>query len=129
MNVSVLGASDKRERYSYMAVKMLAEKGHTVFPIHPLLDEIDGIRVFKRLADVPSPIHTVTVYLSPGRSTPLASEIASVRPRRVIFNPGAENDQLARRLSSEGIPVLEACTLVLLRTNQFDTAGVKAPGP
>jgi predicted CoA-binding protein len=112
-----------------MAVKMLAEKGHVVYPIHPALDHIDGIRVFKHLEDVPTPVHTVTVYLSPQRSAPLAHEIATSHPLRVIFNPGAENEELARILEAEGISVLNACTLVLLRTNQFDTAGMKAAAP
>jgi len=56
MNVAVLGASNKPARYSYQAVKLLAEKGHAVFPIHPVISEIEGIPVFKRLADITAPI-------------------------------------------------------------------------
>ena len=119
MKVAVLGASSKPERYSYMAVKMLAEKGHVVFPIHPTLAEIDGIPVFKRLADIPGPVHTVTVYLGPERSAALAEEILAAKPTRVIFNPGAENPELARRLQAESAGPVNACTLVMLKTNQF----------
>jgi hypothetical protein len=119
MNVAVVGASNKPERYSYRAVKRLAEKGHAVFPVHPAIAEIDGIPVFKCLADIPAAIHTITVYLAPERSAALADEILSARPRRVIFNPGAENPDLARRLQETGIEVENACTLVLLKTNQF----------
>lgn len=129
MNVCVLGASQNPERYSYMAVKMLAGQGHVVLPVHPTLGEIDGIRVFRRLADIPLSVHTVTVYLAPGRSAPLAGEILAARPVRVIFNPGAENEELARALREAGIATLEACTLVLLRTGQFDGAGLKGAGP
>lgn len=124
MDVAVLGASPKPERYSHMAVVMLDEAGHAVFPIHPSAVEISGIRVFKSLREVGSPIHTVTVYLSPGLSENLAEEILAARPRRVIFNPGAENNALAERLRAAGIRTLEACTLVLLRTGQFETAGM-----
>lgn len=120
MNVAVLGASNKQKRYSYQAVKLLAEKGHAVFPVHPQVSEIDGIPVFKRLADIPSPLHTITVYMGPERSAALADEILSVRPQRVIFNPGAENPFLAMRLQEAGIETLNACTLVMLKTNQFD---------
>jgi hypothetical protein len=112
-----------------MAVKMLSEKGHVVFPVHPALSEIDGIRAFKRLADIPLSVHTVTVYLAPQRSGPLAAEILAARPKRVIFNPGAENDELARALRHAGISTLEACTLVLLRTGQFEGAGLHGAGP
>jgi len=119
MNVVVLGASNKPARYSYQAVKLLVEKGHTVFPVHPVISEIDGIPVFKRLADISAPIHTVTVYLAPERSTALADEILSARSKRVIFNPGAENPGLAQQLQNKGGEVLNACTLVMLKTGQF----------
>ena len=123
MKVAILGASDKPDRYSNMALKMLVEKGHTVFPVHPRLKEIDGIAVIGSLKDLPAPVHTVTVYLSPELSGRLEGEIIESKPRRVIFNPGTENAELAKSLDAAGIVTLEACTLVLLRTGQFDTAG------
>lgn len=119
MNVAVLGASDKQDRYSYKAVKMLEEFGHTVFPVHPRVKSIDGHPVFAELGLIPDPLDTVTVYVSPEISDGMAAEIAEARPRRVIFNPGAENAALAERLSTAGIDVVEACTLVMLRTKQF----------
>jgi predicted CoA-binding protein len=125
MNVAVLGASNKPERYSHQAVKLLAEKGHAVFPVHPALTTIDGVPAFKQLADIPFPIHTLTMYVGPERSTALATAILTARPQRVIFNPGAENPGLAQQLQLVGIDVCHACTLVLLRTGQFDLA--KAP--
>jgi predicted CoA-binding protein len=120
MNVAVLGASNKPERYSFQAVKLLAEKGHAVYPVHPALAAIDGIPAFRGLADIPVPIHTVTVYVGPEKSSALAAAILAARPQRVIFNPGAENPALAAHLQSAGIDVCNACTLVLLRTGQFD---------
>jgi predicted CoA-binding protein len=119
MNVAVLGASRKPGRYSYKAVKLLAEKGHTPFPVHPTLDEIDGIRVHPRLADIPAPIDTVTVYLSAQNSGRIADDIVNSGARRVIFNPGAGNPDLADTLRKKGFEVEEACTLVLLKTGQF----------
>ena len=119
VNVAVLGASNKPARYSYQAVKLLAEKGHAVFPVHPAIAEIEGVPVFKRLADITALIHTITVYLAPERSVALVDEILSVRPKRVIFNPGAENTDVAQRLKETGVEAMNACTLVLLRTGQF----------
>ena len=119
MNVAILGASNKPERYSYQAVVLLAEKGHTVFPVHPAMAEIDGHATFKRLADIPSPRHTLTMYVSPAHSTGMADEIIAANPTRVLFNPGTENPALEEKLSGAGINVLRACTLVLLRTGQF----------
>ncbi len=119
MNVAVLGASNKPERYSHQAVVLLAHKGHAVYPIHPALADIEGRRVFPRLADVPVPLHTVSMYVSPTHSTQLAHDILAVRPARVVFNPGTENPDLEARLAAAGIQVVHACTLVLLRTGQF----------
>ena len=119
MNVAILGASNKPDRYSHKAVVLLAEKGHAVFPVHPALPEIDGHPVFKRLADITEPVHTVTMYVSPSLSTGLADALLAAKPARVIFNPGTENPELEDRLSAAGVEVVRACTLVLLRTGQF----------
>ena len=122
MNVAILGASNKPERYSHKAVVLLAENGHAVFPVHPALDNIGGHPVFKNLADISAPLHTVAMYVSPVLSTGLADEILTAKPRRVIFNPGTENPVLEQRLAADGIEVVRACTLVMLRTGQFDPA-------
>ena len=119
MNVAILGASNKPERYSNQALRLLAEHGHAVFPIHPALAEIENRPAYPRLADVPEPIHTLTVYLSPAHSAGMAEEILAARPARVLFNPGTENPDLETRLAAAGIDVVRACTLVLLRTGQF----------
>ncbi|MCE5313541.1 MAG: CoA-binding protein [Armatimonadota bacterium] len=118
-NVVVMGASTNPERYSYKAVKMLAEYGYGVFPVHPSKKPIDGIRCYPSLSSISEPVDTITVYLSERNSTPVIEEIIEAHPRRVILNPGAYNDKLARRCEEAGIQVQEACTLVLLKTGQF----------
>jgi predicted CoA-binding protein len=115
----VLGASKKPERYSYKAVVKLREHGHEVIPVHPQFEEIEGIPVVKTIADIQDPVDTVTVYLSPGISAKMEADLLRLAPRRVIFNPGAENPELQKVLSDHGILVEEACTLVLLSTGQY----------
>ena len=119
MNVAVLGASRKPERYSYKAVKALLEHGHAPFPVHPGIEEIDGLPVYSGLKEIPEEIDTITVYVSAARSDGMADSILESGARRVIFNPGAENPELALRLEAHGVDVVEACTLVLLSTGQF----------
>jgi uncharacterized protein len=119
MNVAVLGASNKPDRYSYKAVRMLREKGHAPYPVHPALAEVDGLPVFSSLGAITAPIDTVTVYVSPQNQQPIAGELLDSAARRVIFNPGTENPALAEQLRQRGKEVLEACTLVLLSTGQF----------
>ena len=119
LNVVVLGASNKPERYSNQAVRLLTEKGHTVFPVNPASAEIFGIKVFPRLTDITLPVHTITVYMAAERSSALADEILALKPCRVIFNPGAENPDLTEKLAAADIEALNACTLVMLKTGGF----------
>jgi predicted CoA-binding protein len=120
MNIAVLGASAKPERYSYKALQMLKAKGYAVFPVHPTRSEIQGERVYASLADIDAPLHTITVYLGAKTSSRLRDAIIQARPARVIFNPGAENAALAEDLRRNGIETRDACTLVLLSTGQFE---------
>lgn len=117
--VVVLGATPKEDRYACKAMKMLLEYGHTPVPVNPAFQEVLGIPCHPSIADVAGPIDTVTMYLGEARSTPLIPEILTARPARIIFNPGAENPALAEQARAQGIDVIEACTLVMLRTGQF----------
>lgn len=119
MNVAVVGASRKPERYSYKAVMMLREEGHQPYPVHPLLAAIEGVPVFASLSRIPVPLDVVTLYIGPANQVQVAEEMIQCRPRRVIFNPGTENPALIERLHDARIETLNACTLVLLRTGQF----------
>lgn len=118
-NVAVLGASPKPERYANMAIRLLGELGYRPFPVNPAFEEVEGLACYPRLGDISEPLHTVTLYLGPARSTPLIDEIVAAAPQRIIMNPGAENEQLAEAASSAGIEVVEGCTLVMLRSGLF----------
>lgn len=118
--VAIIGASPKPERYSNKAQKMLSEYGHIPKPISPIHKEIEGTKAYRSLRDIPEKVDTVTMYVAPKHQFPeLIDDIIEASPRRVIFNPGAENQTVYDRLRGQGIEVLEACTLVLLRTHQF----------
>ena len=119
MNVAIMGASAKKDRYSYRAFVSLKEKGHKVFPVNPALKEIEGHQVYPSLAALPEPVDTITIYLAPYRSEPLAQDIINAKPRRVIFNPGAENSDLMDKLEENGIEVVDGCTLVMLSIGNF----------
>lgn len=119
MNVAILGASAKKDRYSYLALRSLINKGHKVFPVNPSLIEIDGLKVYQSLSSLPEKVDTITVYLAPHRSQPLTEEILSCKPRRVIFNPGAENPGLMEKLEVNGVKGVTACTLVMLSLGNF----------
>jgi predicted CoA-binding protein len=117
--VAVLGASPKEDRYSYKAVKMLTEYGHTAIPVHPAGHTVYNIPGVKSLDDITEPVDTLTMYVNADSSDKELDRILRLKPRRIIFNPGAENVALAKKAEAAGIEVVEACTLVMLRTGQF----------
>lgn len=117
--VVIVGASDKPDRYSHRAQLLLAKHGHEVVPVHPKLASINGVFVVPDLSQVTGAVDTVTMYVGPAISKDLADKLIAVKPRRVIFNPGSENPELQEKLSAAGIEVEEACTLVMLNTDQF----------
>lgn len=120
--VVIIGASAKPDRYAYLAMRMLEEHGYPVVLVSPRIDTVEGRPVYPTLSDVPRPHHpidTVTLYVGPSISSGLSETLLSARPRRVIFNPGAENPTLAATLAGAGITPVDGCTLVMLRTGQF----------
>lgn len=117
--VVIIGASNNPERYSHRALLQLRKHGHEVVPVHPRLAEIEGIPVVADVGLISGPVETVTMYVGAAISSGLQDKLIALKPRRVIFNPGAENAPLAGALRKAGIACEEACTLVLLNTGQF----------
>jgi predicted CoA-binding protein len=118
-SVVILGATPKPDRFAFKAMKSLQEHGHRAVPVNPAFTEILGESCHPSIADVAGPIDTVTMYLGAARSTPLIDDIVKAKPRRIIFNPGAENAELARAAQAAGIETLNDCTLVMLGTGRF----------
>jgi predicted CoA-binding protein len=118
-NVAILGASDHPGRYSHMAQVQLLENGHNPLPVNPRLESIDGVKCYPHLNDIDQNVDTLTVYVNPHISDSLAKEIFDLGAKRVIFNPGSENQSLYEPLKKRGVEVIEACTLVMLRTGQY----------
>ena len=114
----VLGASDNPSRYSYLAVNRLRSHGHPVVAIGKKNSIVAGVPIEKEKKDWKD-VDTVTLYLNPTHQQQYYDYILSLKPRRIIFNPGAENDELAELAVKNGIKPMEACTLVLLSTDQY----------
>lgn len=114
----VLGASDNPSRYSYLAVKRLREHGYPVVAIGSKSTRVGDVPV-EKVTTPWNDIDTVTLYLNPVRQEAYYDYILSLNPRRIIFNPGTENPELERLATEQGIDTIEACTLVMLSTNQY----------
>jgi predicted CoA-binding protein len=117
--VVVLGATQNPDRYAFRAMRTLLHHGYSAIPVNPAIEEVLGQPCCKKIGDVAQPIDTVTMYVGAARSEPLISEIVAAKPRRIIFNPGAENDHLAAEAEKEGIEVVHGCTLVMLQEGSF----------
>src|SRR5450432_384975 len=114
----VLGASAKPTRYSFLAVNKLREFNHPVIAIGKSTLKVADVLIQSETAPIPD-LDTVTLYLNTENQKNYYDFIIDQHPRRVIFNPGAENPEFERILRDKGIQTLEACTLVLLGTGQY----------
>ncbi|PCJ66333.1 MAG: CoA-binding protein [Bacteroidetes bacterium] len=114
----VIGATPKPERYAYMATEMLHDFGHEVIPYGI---KKGAIGEFTILNEWPTDdnFDTITLYINPNIQENFYDRILALKPNRIIFNPGTENLVLTKMAQSQNIVTLEACTLVLLRTNQY----------
>ncbi|MCG8306067.1 MAG: CoA-binding protein [Cytophagales bacterium] len=116
----VIGASPESSRYSNLAGRMLDNAGFEFVPVGIREGKILGKRILN-LKEKPAveDVHTVTIYLSPSNQKEWYCYILDLKPKRIIFNPGTENPELAKLANLRGIETENACNLVLIQTGQF----------
>lgn len=114
----VLGASENPSRYSHLAVERLTAHNHPVIAIGKNTGAIGNVPIITDKKPLEN-VDTVSIYLNPSHQQEYYNYILSLKPKRIIFNPGAENTELEELAAKNGIKPMEACTLVLLSTNQY----------
>jgi predicted CoA-binding protein len=114
----VIGASTNPERYSYLAVQRLTANQHPVVALGLKKGSIGNTEIETERKPFEQ-IDTVTLYVNPLHQKDYYNYILSLQPKRIIFNPGTENDELVKKAHQKDIETLEACTLVLLSTGQY----------
>lgn len=114
----VIGASEKPERYSNLAVKFLQQYQQPVYAIGNKAGKIGDTEILTGKPFFPN-VHTISLYINPVLQKEYYDYILSLQPQRIIFNPGTENEELEALAQANGIIANEACTLVLLKTQQF----------
>lgn len=117
--IVVLGASNKPHRYANKAIRMLLEYGYHVIPVHPKLENIEGLVVKHQLAHIAEKVDTLSLYIGPERSQDLIDDIVKLKPARVILNPGTESDPLELALMHHEISFVKDCTLLMLEHGRF----------
>lgn len=114
----VLGASSNPDRYSYLAVRKLASKGHPVVAIGKRKGQVGDVAIETDHLPIEN-VDTVTLYLNPTNQQEYYDYILSLKPKRIIFNPGTENRQLMKQATDNGIQPVVGCTLVMLSIGNF----------
>ncbi len=114
----VVGASEKAQRYSNKAIRKLLRYGHEVVPLAPRPGQVAGVPFVTGHPEVKD-IHTITLYIGPARQTSFYEYLLSLKPKRIIFNPGTENDIFMQKAQKQGIETIRDCTLIMLETGVF----------
>jgi len=116
----IIGATTNPGRYAYLAARMLTEYNHEVVPVGVKKGSVFGKEILN-IYDRPAvkDVNTVTLYIGPHRQPEHIDYILGLKPKRIIFNPGTENDEFIKKAQDQGVEILEACTLVMLRSHQY----------
>lgn len=116
----VVGATPNQSRYAYLAATMLAEYKHETILLGIHKGEINGNKILDIREKPPiQNVDTITLYIGPHRQPEWYTYLLSLKPKRIIFNPGTENEEFENLAAQQGIKTLEACTLVMLRSRQY----------
>ncbi len=117
---AIFGATTNENRYAFLAAERLTKSGHDIVPLGIRQGEVFGERILdiRQKPDL-SDVDTVTLYLGPQNQTEYYDYLLQIKPNRVIFNPGTENQELISLLKQNNIEPVEACTLVMLTTNSY----------
>ena len=114
----VVGATPKMDRYGFKATQLLQDYDHEVIPYGIKKGTIGTLEIQNQWPEKES-FDTITLYINPKLQEQYNQKIIDLNPKRIIFNPGTENEELVRKAQKNKIQTLNACTLVLLRTNQY----------
>ncbi len=111
--VAIVGASNDRSKYGNKAVRAHVEQGYQVYPVNPKGGEIEGLPVFRSLAEIPvEPLNRVSMYVPPRIGLEMLDEIAAKGCDELWLNPGSESDELLERAASKGLNTVIACSIV-----------------
>jgi predicted CoA-binding protein len=111
--VMVIGASRSREKFGNKALRAYVSQGYRVIPVNPLAEEIEGLKAYPSLAEVPlDSVDLISVYVPPESGLELLEEMIRFRPEEVWLNPGSESRELLKKAEELGLPVIQACSIL-----------------
>jgi uncharacterized protein len=117
--VAVIGASNNRRKFGNRAVRAYLDQGYTVVPINPHEREVEGLKAYASVLDVPGPIDMASFYVPPEVGEEIIGDIARKQIAEVWLNPGAESDELIARARALSIKPIVACSIVAIGRNPY----------
>jgi len=118
--VAVIGASTDRQKFGNRAVRAYLEQGYTVVPINPHETEIEGLKTYGSILDVPGPVDMASFYVPPEIGEQVIADVARKGVAEVWLNPGAESDALIARARTLSIKPIVACSIVAIGRNPYN---------
>ncbi|MGD8450982.1 MAG: CoA-binding protein [Phycisphaerae bacterium] len=110
--VAIVGASADRAKYGNRSVRAHVRQGWTVYPVNPRGGEVEGLKVWRSLEEIPVPLDRVSLYVPPPVGLKLLPVLAKLRPAELFVNPGAESEELVTRAQELGLEPILACSIL-----------------
>jgi predicted CoA-binding protein len=111
-SIAVIGASNDPRKFGNRAVRTYKALGWTVFPVNPKAEQVEGLRAYATLADVPGPVDRASLYVPPAVGIGLLEAIRTLGAKELWINPGAGSDELVEQANKLGIATVEACSIL-----------------
>jgi predicted CoA-binding protein len=118
--VAVIGASNDRRKFGNRAVRAYQQQGHTVVPINPHETEVEGLKAYASILDVPGTVDMASFYVQPEIGEQVIADVAAKGVREVWLNPGADSDEVIARAKALGIEPIVACSIVAIGQNPYN---------
>lgn len=120
-SIAIVGASADRKKYGNKAVRAFKQGGWTVYPVNPGAAEVEGLAVFRSVAEIPGPVDRISLYVPPRVGLAMLPDVAAKNPAEFFLNPGSESPELVAAARALGLNPLLACSIVNigLRPEQF----------
>jgi uncharacterized protein len=117
--VAVIGASSDRSKFGNKALRAFQAEGHTVIPINPNEPEVEGLKTYASVLDVPEPIDMATVYVQPEVGRQLLAEFEQKQIPEIWINPGAESEDLVAEARRRHLNIIQACSIVAIGRSPY----------
>jgi predicted CoA-binding protein len=111
-NVAIVGASRVAKKFGNRAVRAYLRQGWTVYPVNPNESEVEGLKTFASIADIPGPVDRASMYVPPSVGITLLESIRDKGIPELFLNPGSESEELVEKAERLGLNTIQACSIV-----------------